>query len=403
MGPLENPLVSATRALPSRPDLPRRDYWRLWPAFFAGCNLRVLADLDDDPEEQSFFVNLGLVSLMLSCVSGLAFACAMSTYFVVPLSRVWWSGLLWTSFLAFGLERLVLRVSAGRRRLVLIPIVLQRLAISALIAVAVADPVVLLLNRTIVNRFIATQATTAVIDADNRLQSTYGQEIAQDQQQISGVQAHIDKLQQQIAHYKFLKECEIGTIACSQTHRTGCGAYCQHDGLEAQILAGQLTSYRQETGPEVSADETAIKTARRLEAELTGSENKGIQGDRGLPEQEHALAAIASHDSTVADEIWFLRIACLILDLTPLTAKLIKLLCGSRYEDELFARSQMRLAKIVVKEEGAFTDIHRARVRGRADREMVTRTSGLEPTPRVRGFRRRPLGERESGRGNRGL
>lgn len=308
--------------------------------------------------EQGFWANVGVVTVMLNCLSGLAFAFAVSSYSAKPVSHVWWTGVLWTAFLALGLERLVLRITGGRRWWTMLLIVVQRILISLIIAVSVAEPAVIALNGGKIQHEITSERNAELANTTSSLANTWQTKIGLLDRQMTAINAHEHRLKQLIAHNTYLSRCSTA-VACGTAR------------LNAQSYISELAGYRQRVAPLVARDQTEIPAYVTAEKTALQNASSGINGDRGLPEQEHALAQVAARDTTAAVEVWFVRIAMFIFDLIPLSTKLIKLASGSAYDDALHVRALCDRVHTVVGEENALTDIHRARMEGRNSRATL--------------------------------
>ncbi len=302
-------------------------------AWFAGYDLQRLARV---PSERGFAGALGSAVLLLACANGFT-ACIVVGYVLhTRPSHLWWLGIAWTIVVACGIERLVLQVSPGKRRLLLL-VVLPRLCVSLLLAVQFGEPLVLRFNQGEVNNYLSTQRVSEEQASSSQVASFYGPLIAKEHSEVAHIQSSMTKLAQHAEQDHFLSRCEAITASCSQTHRLGCGAYCEHFAHVSRKYSAELAKREPEELARIGALKTAIKKLEGEQARQQSSRLKGVEQNEGLAAHEEALSGVERAHPSIRNEVWFLRLLFLFLDVLPLSTKLIRLYAFDSPYDEISA------------------------------------------------------------------
>lgn len=303
---------------------------RILPAWFAGADLRLLSE---SPSEHIFYNALGSAVFVLECGNGFSFCVAAAYMVQTAPSRIWWLGVAW-ALVMICIERLVLQLPATRKRwlpLVIVP----RVLLSFLIAIQLGEPIVLLANQGEITNYISNQQTTVTKGAVGDINHFYGTKIAADQKTIAEIEQHESNLRARRDHFKFLSECENDTPSCSITHRPGCGTFCLHYRQLAQDAQNQLDAIKSQDQAKIAALNTEIASLQTTERNQRTGRVHAIAGDGGLLAQEEALAALEKAHPEVLAEVWFLRIFLVVLDLVPLSMKVVRILAGGSPLDEI--------------------------------------------------------------------
>jgi hypothetical protein len=310
------------------------------PAWIAGTDLRILALT---PSEKRFYNSLGSAVGALSCLSGLMFSIAASFWLAQSIGSLWWIGVLWALFMACAIEPLIYQTASQYRRYLLF-VLAPRALLTVMIAIQIAEPALLWINRDDINAYLTRSNAALVQKTDGKTQNYYSTQIRHDQSTIAGIRRSEQRLQNTINTNKFLASCEADTASCSTTHKLGCGSYCQHYRQLASTAQAQLNAVTPADKNEINQLQGQITTLTTESAQVSSKEGTAITKDTGLPARERALSALEREYPSTAAEAWFIRIFCFVLDLTPLTIKIVRMLSTrSPYEEMVKAFREQEL------------------------------------------------------------
>jgi hypothetical protein len=359
-------------------------------AWFAGYDLQRLRRV---PSERGFADALGAAVLLLACANGFTAAVAVGYVLHASPSHLWWLGIAWTIVVACGIERLVLQVSPGKRRLLLL-VVLPRLCVSLLLAVQFGEPLVLRFNQGEVNNYLSAQRVSEEQASSNQLASHYGPLIAKDRSEVAHIQSGLTSLAHQAEQERFLSRCEAITASCSQTHRLGCGAYCEHFARVSAEDAAELARREPEAHARVEALKTVIAKLEGEQKQQHRGRLKGVEQNEGLAAHEEALSGVEHAHPSIRDEVWFLRLLFFFLDVLPLSTKLVRtyafdspydeISAAEREHDALDAFAKKEAVSVerdrIGEEARAQTEVNRERIWAEAETRMAGATGGQAPT-----------------------
>jgi hypothetical protein len=307
---------------------------RFATAWFVGLDLRIFKLTQS---ESRFHNSLGLAVAVLSALSGFMFAVAASFWLSKPVGELWWVGVLWALFMSCVIEPLIYQ-TAGHTRKWLAPAILPRIALTVMLAIQIAEPMMLWINRVDINSYMTRSNAALQQSAVAQTQNGYNAKINQDEERINGIRAGENRLHNTINRNSFLALCEANTPSCSTTHKPGCGSYCAHYKQLAATAEAELAAAKPLDRQRIDQLQSEIAMLAAQSTRASAAESSVITGDTGLLARERALSQLERQSSSTADEVWFIRGFLLILDLTPLFIKVIKMLGdGSSYDDMLRA------------------------------------------------------------------
>jgi hypothetical protein len=363
---------------------------RLALAWCAGVRSSVLADC---PSERGLYNALGFAVLLTALMSGFTMTVALGYVLGVAAIRLWPVGLLWGAVI-FNIDRLLQMMAAGKRMfLSLIP----RLAISLIIGIGIAEPLVLIFNHREIDNQIQYTTQQEVQRTQTSITNYYEPQIAAAQQQIAGIQSEEASLQAQVNRNDFLADCEANEAVCSYTHELGCGPFCHHYQQLAATAQEQLNTERPQAQATIGQLNSKIQNVEADEKTEIKSGTDAITSGNGFIAREEALSQIIRAHPVVGFEVWFLRIGLITLDLLPLIIKYLHVVFGeAAYERINLAdrrREGSRAHRIDVdvkvetariEEQGAAdTEVNRVKIQAERDRRIADaeeRWFGGKPT-----------------------
>jgi hypothetical protein len=351
---------------------------RVLLAWFAGTDLRVLAL---NPSEWVFYNALGLTVVLLACGSGVGAAVAVGYMLQTSAVKLWWVGIGWAVVVACGIERLVLQVTASGKKALLAALV-PRVALALLLAVQFGEPAMLAINRGAIDNRISAVRTVAVRKASRDASRAHASAIAAATRAIASLERQQTALTNQIEYFQFKSACEANTPSCSHTHQLTCRAWCHHFANRAAIARRRLVALR--PGGRIAALRTEIASERASARAEARARAKTIRQDDGLIAREEALVAIEKAHPIVRAETWFLRIFFLVLDLLPLTLKVVRMLAVySPYEAAMTATRRRDGLRAKREDERSRVEEERIGEQGRADGEFMRIRISLENEQRI--------------------
>ncbi|HET6999420.1 MAG TPA: DUF4407 domain-containing protein [Solirubrobacterales bacterium] len=298
--------MESTRGGKRTNEKPSRARFRI--AWFAGIYLRIL---EKAPAEIGFYNALGAMVILISCASGVAAALAAGYMLQTSAGEVWWVGAGWALILAFGVERLILQVTANRR-LWLLVVLVPRVVLSLCLAVLLAEPLVLRIHEGEINDYLSEQRVEATRVAEGEAREFYGPEIKAETDKLVAIGEQRTRLARRIAG------ADDPIVAAGYAERLA-----------------EVKALNRERVPRIEGELSRLRSERNDQIQEREGE---ISGGSGLAAREHALAVIASEKQEVAIGIWVLRIFFLCLDLLPIGAKVARILTvDSPYEAQAAA------------------------------------------------------------------
>jgi Domain of unknown function (DUF4407) len=361
------------------PQPPRRSGLRF--AWFGGVSSRQLASA---PSEWTFYDNLGLVVLLIACASGFAACLAASYVLAVPPIHVWWVGAAWTLTMACGIERLVLQLSSKNVRWLVAGLV-PRILLSLLVAIGM-EPLILAINNGEISGYLRERTTEQTRAERIAATNHYLPRIERDDKEITRIRAHKGYLTARVEHFRFLASCETSTPSCSITHQPTCGSYCAHDRREAGRLQSQLAAVQPEDHLQIMRLQQDITNQQEARKQDEKRKQKAVAESEGLSTRLEALSAVEKKHGVVGFEVWFFRALFITVDLLPLTARVLRMLClewspyeaackAARHQDVVAAQEEDAAANVreteIEERRNADTDVARARIRADRDRRIA--------------------------------
>lgn len=348
------------------------------PPLNLGRRLRALAGVDEKlmayvPQEKAWYTSLGGVVLGTATIAAFSMwfaitqALGVTSYWAIVAVIVWF-------FFILSVDRWLVsgRLTGDLRKRV--PVLMMRVAMAVLFGIIIAEPLVLRVFQTAVEKHIQDQRTQDLADLAGRLKNCNPAPAAADSapprgctstdilsfpstpaatlKQLASMRADADKLQATVdADAKKLadlnelarRECN-GTSGAGLTGRVGEGPNCKRLRGEADTYArthqlgpnaSRLTTMRaQITALEATAqqNQTAFEAQRdRLIAERV-ADARSHQGRIGLLERLGALHQLADTNLTLGLGIWAVRLFFILVDCMPI---LVKFVGGATTYDKL--------------------------------------------------------------------
>ena len=317
--------------------------------------------LDSCPSEAPFYNGLGLSVLATALISGVTLSVALGYTLSEPATHFWPVALVW-ALVVLNVDRLVLMLTASRHlALALIP----RVVISFVIGVMIAEVVTLWIYNPEVSSQMRSDIQHQIQTSAKKVTSFYGPQIASDQRDIAFIQSTENSLVAQFNEDTFLSNCESTDPICSTTHLPGCGAYCAH----YEQLA---TSAQQELIEMKPRDEIRINQLQASIASLTKAESIDQQAltsakraGTGLIARETALTELERTHPAILFQVWFIRVALILLDMMPLIIKSLYL-AFSESSYEAIASSHKRRERVAALEVDLQARVERSRLNEQA-------------------------------------
>lgn len=332
-------------------------------AWFVGARRDVLSDC---PSEIKFYNALGLAVLLTGCTSGVALVLVLSYILRVPALHLWWAAAAW-SVVIVNLDRLwVMTMTRSRFILAVIP----RVLFCLVLGVQFAEPVVLRIFQPEILAQVQTNVRQASQQAFNSVANFYAPRITADQQSITSLQAQEDQLAAQIAHDKFISNCEAGEQACSLTHELGCGPVCHYYSQLAISTQAELDTIKPRDDSQITGLQAQVRQLTADETKQQATDVSAVTSSTGLIAREDALSQITRVHPGITYIAWFIRAALILLDLMPLVLKAMHILSGSAYEEIAAAKRRREALKAHEIDLGTRTAKERLEDQERANREV---------------------------------
>jgi hypothetical protein len=234
-----------------------------------------------------------------------------------------------------------------------------------------------------INDQLSKTTTSRIHQATNEITHLYDAKIAAAQAEIAAVQRNEANLRQQVTNNTFLSQCEAGEVKCSQTHKLGCGPYCQRDARRAAAATASLRSALPGFTATIAADRGKIAAWQAAETGQVANRVGTIKADRDFLARQAALDQVENANPAVKKYVEFFLAFLIAIDLVALVLKLTHLLStGGAYERSAAAlratdvveshRMQERAAVLTRRislEARAEEDADELRIRGEIRRE----------------------------------
>lgn len=341
------------------------------PAWFAGCDLRILARA---PSDGTFYDTLGIGVLLLSCLSGFAVYFSIS-YVLEEQATAVAIGLAWAVVLSCGIERLLLQVAGSREHLgALVIAIAPRVFVSLLIGLALAEPLLLKVNEPEINNYIGDAQRTERRQLLEDNEATYGGRIDAGVKELN----EIDEQEERLAR-------EHNQLLQAQRECGGVSPECSTLASEAQAKAERLREIEGENERKrVPGLEADLKSLRKQHNEDQGGGREDIVKSDGVLARIEALGSLTAEHTAMNVEAWVLRLLLIFVDLLPLAVKVTRILSFESPYELQSAAARQRDALTAEAEELA-TDVSRQdlRDRARADKRVNQAATAADAERRI--------------------
>ncbi|WP_280695522.1 DUF4407 domain-containing protein [Kitasatospora sp. GP82] len=341
-----------------------------------GRRIRRIAGVDEDildwvPEERRRYTWVGLIVINTGVFAGASLLSAMNRFLGVSWYLLLLPALVW-AWAIMCLDGLLITSSHGRVTGGLWRVLLPRLALSVLMGLFIAEPLVLRVFQPAIHQEVQEQRLKDIGDFQDRLHrcNPYsGERLSTGecldnpvtvrnpplgaQQRLTDATAERDKLKAVVADLKKQKdekealshdEC-TGRPVTGTTGRAGEGPNCLRDREEADRTTAKYAEQQQKLDALDAQVITLIGdagTATRTYTEQVSAEidkavaaRKATQGRIDILEEGSALQRLADRSLTVRVNEWLLRLLLIVLDCLPV---LVKVMNGTTAYDRRVAR-----------------------------------------------------------------
>jgi hypothetical protein len=328
--------------------------------------------LDWVPEERARYTGLGIIVLNTGFLAALAMFTALNKVVAAPVLAFVPVALLW-GWIILSIDRWLIASTHGihqRRRLPLI--FAPRIALAIILALSIAEPLVLRIFQPALDREVRSSQASELVSYESKLQSCNPStgvpvsssrcngyrlsigapsghattELANAQRQQKLIQGEVATIEQNISQLqaKAQDEC-AGTKGPGLTGVPGDGPQCKLDlaaitsyqnssGLAAKQAL--LRSLNQEISRLIvgagSAQATSASQVNKAIALAVAAKKRSQQGEIGLLDEWNALEALSAQSTFVNLAHWLLLLLLIALDCLPITAKMMS---GSTSYDRL--------------------------------------------------------------------
>ena len=340
-----------------------------WPAWFAGCNLKVLART---PSEVTFFNALGIAVLLISCLGGFAAYFSISYALREPVAAIG-VGIAWVIIMSCAIERLLLQVVGSREHLGALALaVAPRLLVSVLIGFILAEPLLLKINGPEIEAYIDDSQRSAKRALIQDAESTYEGPISEKEEELGKLKAQVPHIEARLSDLLAQSGCTAKALAACAAGEAGCDAACQRYAGIASKEKQKLDGFRAENAERQPALEASLANWRSKRGEDEGGGRTTISESDGVMARIEALGALAGAHTSVNLEVWVLRIFFICLDLLPLAVKVTRIISArSPYEMRMAAARERD--GLSAEAEEASTDVVKQRIKeqARADKRVI--------------------------------
>lgn len=340
-----------------------------WPAWFAGCNLRVLART---PSEVTFYNALGIAVLLLSCLGGFAAFFSISYVLKESVAAVG-VGIAWAIIMSCAIERLLLQVVGSRKHPGALALAMApRIFVSILIGFILAEPLLLKINGPEIDAFIDGKQRAAKHRLISDAEGTYEATISDKEEELGELRDQVPKIEARLSDLLASSGCATEILPACATGEAGCDAECQRYAGNAIKEEEKLDRFRKENAERKPALKTSLDRWRAKRGEDENGGRQTITNSDGVMARIEALGALAGAHTSVGFEVWILRFFFISLDLLPLAIKVTRVWSAkSPYELGMVAARNRDGLSAEAKE--AATDVAKQRIKeeARADKRVL--------------------------------
>lgn len=283
--------------------------FRFRMAWFAGLDLPTLNQVRS---EWSFYDGLGTLVAALCCLSGVSAAIAVSYVVDKPALDLWWFGLLWICIVVC-VERVILQIPSSRDWISSLGSLLWRASLSILLAFLITEPIIMLFHQPEIDAQLNHNTTDAIekehheIDADYkpRFKDAHA-ELRHTRDRKADLEAKLaaDQKRRVDAEERGLAGVAVASAGFESLHERRLDASIERNDRLQPDLHSKLSNL------------AAAKQEKKVEAAQEIKEGNGFEA------RVAALSDVQAKWPSTDYAIWALRLAFLILDLTPLVATL---------------------------------------------------------------------------------
>jgi hypothetical protein len=372
------------RRPPPKRELRQAALRRCWPAWFAGCDLKVLARTSSDV---TFYNALGIAVLLLSCLGGFAAYFAIS-YVLEDQTAAIGIGIAWAVLMSCAVERLLLQVAGSRKHLWALAVAIApRVLLSILIGFILAEPLLLKINEPEINAFIAkeqrAEKRSLIQDATN----TYDETIKEKEGQLKELREQVPKIEGRLSNLIALSGCAAAALPACAAGEAGCDPACQRYAGKAMAEQDKLRNVQADNAERQPALETSLGNWRGKRGEDENGGRSTITDSDGLMARIEALGGLSGAHTSVMFEVWILRFFFICLDLLPLAIKTTRIL-SSRSPYEMRMAAARERDGLAAEAAEAFTDVARQQIReqARADKRVIQAEIAAHTDQRIYGI-----------------
>lgn len=333
--------------------------WR--PAWLTGADLRILNQVSS---EWSFYDTLGVGVFGLTCFSGLSATLALGYVLRTPALHLWWFGLLWTAGLMLCVERIVLQVPTTRKRSTFYASLLYRGALALVLALFLAEPMVLRLNQSEINAQLHVEHREAREAAEAEIVAHYEPLITRAKAEFHKGRSRKVELQEAVTKYRRLRD---------EAAETGCGAACTSYGERAAKKEALLHAVEKRNSHRQPELHKKVRGLTRTQRRAENGEASAVEMNDGFWARLGALSTVMDQHSLMNLELWGLRIGFLLFDMAPLLALIFYLKRDGPKPYEELRVAYWHLDAIAAQEIKGNAEVreHEIRERTKTDKEIV--------------------------------
>lgn len=341
--------------------------------FFASCAGAHLPALRESETDRPFYAAVGAFALVFAFFGGLMAMQAVAFATNSPNAwKLWWLALLWGAVM-LALERIILQITEGppwALALALIP----RVVVSILVAVNIAGVGVMALYKGEIQGFLSDKQTRNLALAHRQVERIYASQLYDAKQEITRLKANERKVEDRIARE------DLRTAQSRDVDGT-CAERCMYYGTLAEDDRQLLATMHERNVGRFAGLRAKLKRLRRERRAAFANRRTAIKRENGFAAHEDALAQIKERHPAVNNRATLLGWLLVALDLTALTAKIVRVVTvkDGAYETNLRGRRASERLTGKRRLEDARTDESRIQDEGRATRRRTkARVDGFE-------------------------
>lgn len=299
----------SVEAPPTNAAARRRNWLPTRPAWCAGFNSYIL---DEVSSEWTRWDTIGTLIAMLCVLGGISAALAVGLVLAQPALQFWWVGLLW-GVLLVCVERVVLQMPTADRWWATLGGLTWRIALSLAIAGLITEPLILRFSEKEVNAQVHQEVRLAKEQASQEVREDFEPKLKEAREKRTKTWQRESNLEQKRA----ADEAQIAH-AIANENTPGRIAAEAHLVSHNQIL-DKAIERNQDRHPRLNE---RINHLQKAQAQRELGAEKSIEEGVGFQARLAALAGVVKRWPNTEIMVWLLRVAFVLLDLTPLVAVL---------------------------------------------------------------------------------